>query len=148
MARIGPITAQTASDLGFTINVMAREYTIEGLVEAIIEDALNSTRERECSDRMYQTAVWSSNCVEAIKHRGQDRDIPPQLLQFSATNRPLVEWNMTNRCNLKCMHCYIKAEDRKYQDELTTEEAKAFICDLAQMKVPVLLFSGGEPLAA
>ena len=83
---------------------------------------------------------------EAIKHRGQDRDIPPQLLQFSATNRPLVVWNMTNRCNLKCMHCYIKAEDRKYQDELTTEEAKAFICDLAQMKVPVLLFSGGEPL--
>ena len=45
VACIGPITAQTASDLGFTINVMAREYTIEGLVEAIIEDALNSTRE-------------------------------------------------------------------------------------------------------
>lgn len=83
---------------------------------------------------------------EAIKHRGLDRDIPPQLLQFSATNRPLVVWNMTNRCNLKCLHCYIEAEDRKYQDELTTEEAEVFIRDLAEMKVPVLLFSGGEPL--
>lgn len=83
---------------------------------------------------------------EAIKHRGQQGDIPPQLLQFSATNRPLVVWNMTNRCNLKCLHCYISAEDRKYQDELTTEEAEVFIRDLAAMKVPVLLFSGGEPL--
>jgi radical SAM protein with 4Fe4S-binding SPASM domain len=53
---------------------------------------------------------------------------------------------MTNRCNLKCLHCYINAEDRKYQDELSTEEAEAFIRDLAGMKVPVLLFSGGEPL--
>ncbi|HCF48896.1 MAG TPA: 12,18-didecarboxysiroheme deacetylase [Syntrophomonas sp.] len=83
---------------------------------------------------------------DAIKHRGQEGDIPPQLLQFSATNRPLVVWNMTNRCNLKCLHCYINAEDRKYQDELSTEEAEAFIRDLAGMKVPVLLFSGGEPL--
>ena len=53
---------------------------------------------------------------------------------------------MTNRCNLRCRHCYISAEDRRYQDELTTDEAKAFITDLANMKAPVLLFSGGEPL--
>lgn len=83
---------------------------------------------------------------EVIKHRGRQGDIPPQLLQFSDTNRPLVVWNMTNRCNLKCRHCYINAEDRKYQDELSTAEAEVFIRDLADMKVPVLLFSGGEPL--
>ena len=50
---------------------------------------------------------------------------------------------MTNRCNLRCRHCYISAEDRRYQDELTTDEAKAFITDLANMKAPVLLFSEG-----
>lgn len=83
---------------------------------------------------------------EVIKYSGRGSDIPPQLLQFSATNRPLVVWNATNRCNLKCRHCYIEAEDRKYKDELTTEEAEVFIRDLADMKVPVLLFSGGEPL--
>jgi MoaA/NifB/PqqE/SkfB family radical SAM enzyme len=53
---------------------------------------------------------------------------------------------MTNRCNLKCRHCYIEAEDRAYKGELTTAEARVFIDDLAAMKVPVLLFSGGEPL--
>lgn len=45
VACIGPITAKTARDLGFTIDVMAREYTIEGLVEAMIEDAHNSMGE-------------------------------------------------------------------------------------------------------
>lgn len=38
------------------------------------------------------------------------------------------------------------SDSRRYNDELTTEEAKKFIDDLAEFKVPVLLFSGGEPL--
>jgi len=83
---------------------------------------------------------------EVIKHSGQGGSLPPQLLQFSDNNRPLVVWNMTNRCNLRCRHCYISAEDRSYKDELSTGEAREFINDLAAMKVPVLLFSGGEPL--
>ncbi len=74
------------------------------------------------------------------------RGIPPELLQFSDLNRPLVVWNMTRRCNLRCKHCYIEAEDHDYANELSTQEAKTFIDDLAAMKVPVLLFSGGEPL--
>jgi MoaA/NifB/PqqE/SkfB family radical SAM enzyme len=38
------------------------------------------------------------------------------------------------------------SEAKKYSGELTTEEAKQMIDDLADFKVPVLLFSGGEPL--
>ncbi len=59
---------------------------------------------------------------------------------------PVVVWNSTRTCNLKCIHCYMDSDARKYQDELTTEEAKRFIDDLAEFRVPVLLFSGGEPL--
>lgn len=73
-------------------------------------------------------------------------DVPPRFLQFSDANRPLVVWNMTNRCNLRCRHCYIEAEDKAYSYELTKKEALNFIEDLGSMKVPVLLFSGGEPL--
>jgi radical SAM protein with 4Fe4S-binding SPASM domain len=60
--------------------------------------------------------------------------------------KPIVVWNTTRRCNLKCVHCYSKSEDKPYQNELTTQEAKAFVDDLAAFKIPVLLFSGGEPL--
>ena len=69
-----------------------------------------------------------------------------RLLQFSTEHRPIVVWNVTQRCNLACVHCYIDAKDRAGRDELTTEEARAFIDDVAAMGSPVLLFSGGEPL--
>lgn len=59
---------------------------------------------------------------------------------------PVVVWNSTRTCNLKCRHCYMSSDAKKYQNELTTEEAKQFIDDLADFNVPVLLFSGGEPL--
>lgn len=94
-----------------------------------------------CTKLLCGTATVS----DIIKHSGQ-QDIPPELLQFSDLNRPLVVWNMTRRCNLRCKHCYIEAEDHDYANELSNEEAKIFIDDLSAMKVPVLLFSGGEPL--
>ena len=59
---------------------------------------------------------------------------------------PVVVWNSTRTCNLKCRHCYMSSDAKKYQNELTTAEAKQFIDDLADFNVPVLLFSGGEPL--
>jgi radical SAM protein with 4Fe4S-binding SPASM domain len=63
-----------------------------------------------------------------------------------AHQKPVVVWNTTRRCNLNCVHCYSKSENKAYQNELTTQEAKNFVEDLANFKVPVLLFSGGEPL--
>jgi len=59
---------------------------------------------------------------------------------------PVVVWNSTRSCNLQCVHCYMDSEPKKYAGELTTEEAKRFIDGLAEFNVPVLLFSGGEPL--
>jgi len=53
---------------------------------------------------------------------------------------------MTRRCNLRCIHCYAGSRDIDYPDELTTVEAKTMIADLAAFGVPVILFSGGEPL--
>lgn len=67
-------------------------------------------------------------------------------LHFSCDKGPVVVWNITRECNLACKHCYIQADDQKLANELTTKEAKNFISDLATIKVPVLLFSGGEPL--
>ncbi len=95
-----------------------------------------------CTKLLCGTATIS----DIVKYGRSSRDLPPHMLQFSSDATPIVVWNMTNRCNLSCRHCYIEAEDRAYKGELTTAEAKAFIDDLAAMKVPVLLFSGGEPL--
>jgi glucose-1-phosphate thymidylyltransferase len=42
---------------------------------------------------------------------------------------PVVVWNSTKTCNLKCIHCYMKSDAQKYKNELTTDEAKKFIGD-------------------
>jgi len=95
-----------------------------------------------CTKLLCGTATVS----DIVKYGRVSHSLPPNMLQFSSDKTPIVVWNTTNRCNLSCRHCYIEAEDHDYDGEFTTAEAKTFIDDLAQMKVPVLLFSGGEPL--
>lgn len=82
---------------------------------------------------------------EFLTYGGDKSRIPRALVEASRKAIPVTVWNVTSRCNLKCIHCYADAGGKR-EGELTTEEAKAFIDDLASMKVPVLLFSGGEPL--
>ncbi|MFQ3578178.1 MAG: radical SAM protein, partial [Verrucomicrobiia bacterium] len=64
----------------------------------------------------------------------------------AATRRPVVVWNITQSCNLHCIHCYAHSEARTYPDELTPAECSALIADLKDFEIPVLLLSGGEPL--
>lgn len=63
-----------------------------------------------------------------------------------ADRKPIVVWNCTRRCNLACHHCYSDSANKEYSGELSTAEAMEMIDDLAAFGVPVLLFSGGEPL--
>jgi len=67
-------------------------------------------------------------------------------LQFSEDKKPVVVWNCTRRCNLRCVHCYSHSQDKHYEGEMTTDEGRRFIDDLAQFGAPVILFSEGEPL--
>ncbi|MGD9039909.1 MAG: 12,18-didecarboxysiroheme deacetylase [Desulfobacteraceae bacterium] len=83
---------------------------------------------------------------DALRYGRLSKDLPSHLLQFSTDKKPVVVWNVTRACNLKCIHCYAHAVGRSREKELTTEQAKTMIDDLAQFGVPVLLFSGGEPL--
>jgi 12,18-didecarboxysiroheme deacetylase len=83
---------------------------------------------------------------DALRYGRRSRDLPSHLLQFSSDKKPVVVWNMTRACNLKCVHCYARASEASHEKELTTEEARGMIDDLAEFGVPVLLFSGGEPL--
>ena len=93
--------------------------------------------------KLYCGAV---EAADVLRYNRESKRLPSHLLQFSADKRPVVVWNMTRRCNLKCIHCYSSSRNIPYRDELTTEEGKALIADLASFGSPVILFSGGEPL--
>ena len=83
---------------------------------------------------------------DALRYGRHSKQLPSHLLQFSSDKKPVVVWNATRRCNLKCVHCYAHATGEAAKDELSTEEGKVLLDDLAQFGCPVVLFSGGEPL--
>ncbi len=70
---------------------------------------------------------------------------PGRPSRFSEAFRPVVVWNITWRCNLRCKHCYIEAGDIE-RSELSTREALKLVEQLAEAKTPLIIFSGGEPL--
>jgi MoaA/NifB/PqqE/SkfB family radical SAM enzyme len=73
----------------------------------------------------------------------RESDVVPKQ---ASERRPIVVWNITRACNLKCVHCYNDSGSGRAEDELSTKEAKEVLQDLAEFGVPSVLFSGGEPL--
>jgi radical SAM protein with 4Fe4S-binding SPASM domain len=73
---------------------------------------------------------------------GRPGQPPPRPIE----RKPVVVWNCTRRCNLRCAHCYSASGSEPAPDELTGDEARAMIDDLAAFGCPALLVSGGEPL--
>ncbi len=83
---------------------------------------------------------------DALRYGRDSSKGPAHLLHFSADKTPIVVWNITQRCNLHCAHCYANSKDQEYEGELTTEEGHAMLDDLSDFGVPTVLFSGGEPI--
>lgn len=81
-----------------------------------------------------------ANVLRSLAEHGVTR---PQILSAPF----LVVWNLTNACNLRCLHCY-QAAGKPLPDELSLEEKRAVIDELDNEDVVVIAFSGGEPLMA
>jgi pseudo-rSAM protein/SPASM domain protein len=82
---------------------------------------------------------------DGLRYDAAGESQKPQIKAHSQ-RRPVVVWNLTKQCNLYCTHCYAAADTETAPGELTTAEGKALLDDLAEYGVPVVLFSGGEPL--
>jgi radical SAM protein with 4Fe4S-binding SPASM domain len=95
--------------------------------------------------KLYCDQVTPGDWLRYGKHESGERrgEIVPRA---ASERRPIVVWNITRACNLKCVHCYNDSGTGRADDELSTKEAKGVLDDLVQFGVPSVLFSGGEPL--
>ena len=82
-----------------------------------------------------------SQSADALRY-GQGHGAP----RTAAERKPIVVWNITRRCNLKCIHCYSDSDAREYPGELSWDQCTGVLDDLTQFGVPGVLLSGGEPL--
>ena len=71
---------------------------------------------------------------------------PVRQRRGSGMVKPVVIWNLTRRCNLRCRHCYTVSADVNFPGELDEAQAMNVLDDLGDFKVPALILSGGEPL--
>ena len=71
---------------------------------------------------------------------------PVRVRGGKGPTKPVVIWNLTRRCNLKCRHCYTVSADVDFPGELSQEQAMETLEDLGRFRVPALILSGGEPL--
>jgi AdoMet-dependent heme synthase len=58
----------------------------------------------------------------------------------------IISWNVTKRCNLYCKHCYRDSSSEYFEGELSTDEGKKLITEIARAGFKILILSGGEPL--
>lgn len=88
-----------------------------------------------------QATVWDA--LRAAEEVGEP--VPDDMIRFSGQTKPVVMWNITRRCNLACEHCYIDATAAA-AEELRLEEGIRLIDELAELEIPMLILTGGEPL--
>ncbi len=68
-------------------------------------------------------------------------------IRIDFDERPfIVIWETTQACDLACVHCRACAQPLRNSLELTTDEAKRMIDEIAAMQAPLFVMTGGDPL--
>ena len=58
----------------------------------------------------------------------------------------LIAWEVTRSCPLACRHCRAAARNQPYEDELTTDEGRRLLENIASFSKPTIILTGGEPM--
>lgn len=71
----------------------------------------------------------------------------PLLNTVDFNQRPFIAiWEVTQACDLACVHCRASAQPERHPLELSTDEGKALIDQIAALDVPVFVLTGGDPI--
>jgi radical SAM protein len=71
----------------------------------------------------------------------------PLIQTIDFNERPFIAiWEVTQACDLACVHCRASAQPDRHPMELSTEEGKQLIDQISALKVPVFVLTGGDPL--
>ena len=76
-----------------------------------------------------------------MQHAGKNKS------QVDFNERPFIAiWESTQACDLACVHCRASAQPLRSSFELSTAEAERLIDQIAELRVPVFVITGGDPL--
>ncbi len=58
----------------------------------------------------------------------------------------LIAWEVTRSCPLACKHCRAAARNEPYEGELSTDEGRRLLENIARLARPTIILTGGEPM--
>ena len=58
----------------------------------------------------------------------------------------LVVWEVTQACDLCCVHCRASAQPERDSEELTTNQGFRLLDEVKSFGNPLMVFTGGDPL--
>jgi MoaA/NifB/PqqE/SkfB family radical SAM enzyme len=103
-------------------------------------------------DRCVQQPCENSSSLRLWSLRGpgftkSDGNMNPQINAIDFNERPFIAiWEVTQACDLACVHCRASAQPDRDPMELSTAEGKNLIDQIAALKVPVFVLTGGDPI--
>jgi radical SAM protein len=78
---------------------------------------------------------------------GSHKAMNPQINTIDFNEHPFIAiWEVTQACDLACVHCRASAQPNRHPLELSTDEGKELIDQIAALKVPVFVLTGGDPI--
>jgi len=88
--------------------------------------------------------LWS---LRAMQTPVSDGTMNPRINTIDFNERPFIAiWEVTQACDLACVHCRASAQPERHPSELSTAEGKHLIDQIAALKVPVFVLTGGDPI--
>ena len=88
--------------------------------------------------------LWS---LRPIAVPGFHDTMNPQINTIDFNERPFIAiWEVTQACDLACVHCRASAQPDRHPMELSTDEGKELIDQIAALRVPVFVLTGGDPI--
>jgi AdoMet-dependent heme synthase len=75
------------------------------------------------------------------------KNMNPLVNTVDFNQRPFIAiWEVTQACDLACVHCRASAQPERHPMELSTAEGKELIDQIADLEVPVFVLTGGDPI--
>jgi len=97
-----------------------------------------NNQEQWTKDKGQRTA----NAVPAARAEASSAEAPGEPVFLPR----LIAWEVTRSCPMACKHCRAAARNQPYEGELTTEECRRLLENIARLARPTIILTGGEPM--
>lgn len=124
----------------FTVMIEARRWGSD-IGGSRRRKCLRMRLSRSCDSSL---RLWSLHSTAVLLSHSS---MNPQINTIDFNERPFIAiWEVTQACDLACVHCRASAQPDRHPLELSTEEGKHLIDEIAALKVPVFVLTGGDPI--